>query len=180
MSSMKATSKLMDKYEISSYAESLSEKVSYYLKTIARITNMAIQSKLLERVKLTLSCEDFGEEPEWAVKVDIRMLEVKSELDIANLEAKYLLKEILRMYEILDSSNFHPFRLDLCKATNNIKNEAWDTFKLKKNNKLKSLVSRKSQRKNEATLKDFMKLMSKEEILETDFTEAMEILEMLQ
>ena len=180
MSNTKMVSQLMDKHEISSHAESLNEKVSYYLTTIARITNLEIQCKLLERVKLTLSCEDFGEEPKWAEMVGLRFIKVKSEMDLATLEAKYLLKEILKMYEILNFPNFRMFRLDLQNTSSALKEEAWDTYKLKKTNKFKSLVSRKSKRNTEATMKQFMKLMNKEEILEADFIEAMEVLDRLQ
>ena len=105
----------MDKHEISGHAESLNEKVSYYLKTIARITNLEIQGNMLERVKLTLSREDFGEESKWAETVELRNIVVRSEMDLATLEAKYLLKELLKMYEILNFTNFWAFRLDLQK-----------------------------------------------------------------
>ena len=179
MSSLKMVSQLMDKHEISGHAESLNEKVSYYLKTIARITNLEIQSKLLERVKLTLSCEDFGEESKWAETVELRNIVVRSEMDLATLEAKYLLKELLKMYEILNFTNFWAFRLDLQKTSSAIKEEAWDTYKLKKTNKFKSLVSRKSKRNTEDAMKQFMKLMNKEEILEADFVAAMEVLDRL-
>ena len=100
-------------------------------------------------------------------------------MDLATLEAKYLLKELLKMYEILNFTNFWAFRLDLQKTSSAIKEEAWDTYKLKKTNKFKSLVSRKSKRNTEDAMKQFMKLMNKEEILEADFVAAMEVLDRL-
>ena len=169
----------MDKHEISSYSEGLNERVSHYLTKTTIIINMMIQNKMLERIQLTLSHEDLGEEPKWITVVSNKILEVKSSIESAELETKYLLEELLKIYEVLNAENYTTFRTDLQKTVMSLKKEAWDTFKMKKTNNFKSLVLRKSQRNNEAVMAQFMEIMNKDEILETDFKEAMEVLEQL-
>ena len=107
---------------------------------------MMIQNKMLERIQLTLSHEDLGEEPEWITVVSNKILEVKSSIESAELETKYLLEELLKIYEVLNAENYTTFRTDLQKTVMSLNKEAWDTFKMKKTNNFKSLVLRKSQR----------------------------------